>query len=507
MPRSFAILGSLLALALVIFLLMLAVQEYSPVTQYQRLEAARHEAAMNRIAEAEAFERGQLLTPLLALAAGILALGGSVAAVTLLGIYALHRLQFVDVTGVSVSRQLALDGATVPAMMVTVSAAGQASIEAARNPAPILPANLRSYSPRYSSRGEGAGARSQGRAEIPALAPSPPALGPVAVPTLAQVLAARPPREVVVGYERSGDPLTLGLDAIGATLVVGQRRMGKSTTVAVLATQLAVMRAQFFGVDPHGARDDSLARRLAPLGNRVALWATTPAEAEGVLRAVESELARRIAGEEGDPCVLLVDELHSLTLGPWADVGAEIARLAQRLAEEGGKLGMGVIAAAHLANVDSLGGHLAYTASTVITHQAVPDTVRRFVGPDLARQTRHLARGEVLVKHPAGWGLLRVPRAEPSDIMQAVATLPRLEPGTVREPGTAEPPVPALAAENRSQEPRFPIELRPLTEGETEAVRRMRAGGMSLTAINYAVFGNYKNDRTWKIIETALQEA
>lgn len=428
MPRWFVLLALPLVLGFACVTATATLRELDPATQAARAEAARHDAAMNAIAEAEAEQRARILAPALALAGALLAVGGSGVLVVLLAVYVYHRWRFVDVAGVSVSRQLALEGATLPAMLMTVSTNGQARIEAARNPAPALPPGLRSYSPRYANREATPPRQPQA---LPAQA-TPTERPAVAVPTLAQVLATRPAREVVVGYERNGDALALGLDAIGATLVVGQRRTGKSNTVAVLTAQLVAMRAQVFGVDPHAQAmsADSLARRLAPLGNRVALWASTPAEAEGVLRAVTSELERRIAGEEGDPCILLVDELHSLTFGPWAEVGAEVTRLAQRLAEEGGKLAMGMIAAAQIPNVDSLGGHLAYTASTVVVHQAVPDTVRRFVGRDLARQAPTLARGQVLVKHPGGWGILSVPRAEPSDLAQAVMSLPALGGGT-----------------------------------------------------------------------------
>ena len=244
MPRWFAILGFLLVLGFVCIAVGVAARELDPATAYQRAEAARHDAAMNAIAEAEAQERARVLAPALALAGAVLALGASGVLVVLGAVYAWHRLQFVDVQGVSVSRQLALDGATVPAMLLTVATTGQARIEAARNPAPALPPGLRSYSPKYANRGEGRGARGQGQpAALPAPTETRPALP---VPSLAQALATRPTDQVVVGFERNGTPLTLGLDAIGATLVVGERRTGKSTTVAVLAAQLAAMRAQFF---------------------------------------------------------------------------------------------------------------------------------------------------------------------------------------------------------------------------------------------------------------------
>lgn len=488
MPRWFLLLAFPVVLGFACVTVTMAARELDPATQYQRAEAARHDAAMNAIAEAEAEERARVLAPALALAGAIGAVGGSVTLVVLLAVYAWHRLQFVDVAGVSVSRQLALQGATLPAALITVEGRALASVEAARNPAPALPPGLRSYSPRYTNRGEGpAGARGQA---APVIAPTQALPAPAQpVPSLVRVLATRPANEVIVGYERNGKALTLSLDAIRATLVVGGPGTGKSTTVAAVAAQLAAMRAQFFVVDPHGRRADSLTWRLAPLGNRLAMCVATPEEAVGVLRAVTDELERRISGEEGDPLMLLVDELNSMGQGAWTEVGAQVAALTERLAREGRKMSMGVIGAAHLANVGSLGSHFAYTTSTVIAHHTVPDGVRRFVGPDLARQTRHLERGEVLVSYPGGWDLLRVPRAEPSDIMQAVATLPA--PGGCPQP--VQPTTGATTPETVVDE----------ATARRDRIEELNALGYSRNEISRQVFG-HKDDGTLDEIRAVL---
>lgn len=486
MPRWFAILGFLLVLGFVCSAVGVAARELDPATQAQRAEAARHEAALNRIAEAEAAERARVLAPALALAGAVLALGASGVLVVLGAVYAYHRLQFVDVAGVSVSRQLALQGATLPAMMTVVTANGLAGIEAARNPAPMLPANLRSYSPRYANREIAAPRQASPVTASPAPAlpaPSQP------VPTLAQVLRARPANEVIVGYERDGAPVSLGLDAIGASLIVGERRMGKSSTVAAIAAQLASMDATLFVIDPHAAQGDSLAQRLAPLGRRLAMCVATPEEASGVLRAVTGELEQRIGGDTGNPVLLLVDELNSMTVGTWADVGIQVAELAQRLAREGGKMGMGVIAAAHLTHVGSIGSHFAYTASTVIAHRTVPAGVTRFLGPDLARQTRHLQRGQALVSYPGGWNILRIPRAEPGDILQAVATLPA--PAGCPQP--VQPTTGATTSETVVDE----------TTTRRNRIQALADLGYSRNRISLEVFG-HKDDGTMNEIRAVL---
>lgn len=484
MPRWFAILGFLLVVGFVCSAVGVAARELDPATQAQRAEAARHEAEMNRIAEAEAAERARVLAPALALAGAVLALGASGVLVVLLAVYAYHRYQFVNVQGVSVSRQLALAGATYPAMFAHVTANGQAAIEAARNPAPTLPSGLRSYSPRYANRELAAPRQASPVTASPALPPPPSQ----PVPTLAQVLRARPANEVIIGYKRNGDAVSLGLDSIGATLVVGQRRTGKSTTMAFLAAQLAAINSQFFVIDPHAPLQDSLAQRLAPLGRRLAMCVATPEEASGVLRAVTSELERRRAGEQSDPLFLFVDELNTMTLGEWAAVGEQVSALAKRLALEGGKMGMGVISAAHLVDMSNVGSHFAYTASTVLAHRSVPSAVSRFVG-DMAQHVRNLGTGEIVAVYPGDRAMLRVPRAEPQDILQAVALLPA--------PGGCPPPVqPTTGATT-------PETVVDETTARRNRIQALADLGYSRNRISLEVFG-HKDDGTLNEIRAVL---
>lgn len=341
--------------------------------------------------------------------------------------------------GVSLGRQLAVEGATLPAYQTAVVLHGQAHIEKAKQPPPLLPGAKFTDARKVVYGGKAAPVALPELPQAPLLPPPPSQ----PIPTLAEAVRTRPQDGIIVGYDRERQPLTLGLDDIGATLVVGEGRTGKSSTVAAVTAQLAAMNAQFFVIDPHARLQDSLAMRLAPLGDRVALCVSTPEESEGVLRAVTDEYTRRLAGEGGDPVFLLVDELNTMTTGRWAGVGEAVAELTQQLAREGGKMGMGVMAIAHLATVQSLSSHLGYVARTVLAHRTVPTSITKWVEPDLARRVRDLGKGELLAVYPGGHRLVRVPRSEPDDVKAAVASfLP-----------TCEAPAPALPMQELRAEP------------------------------------------------------
>jgi hypothetical protein len=324
----------------------------------------------------------------------------------------------VTYRGVSVGRQWAIEGATLPAYMQAVLLHGQADVERAKQAPPVLP-GAKFTDARKVVYG--------GRTVSPALPPLTPELLPppapsLPIPSLAEVMNLRPKDGVIVGYDRERTPLTLSLDAIGACLVIGEGRTGKSSTVAAITTQLAAMGSTLFLIDPHAQLRDSLAMRLAPLGDRLAMVVSTPEQAEGVLHAVTREFQDRLNGDTGNPVFLLVDELNSMTSGLWDGVGEAVSDLAKQLAFQGGKMQMGIIAIAHLATVQGMGSHLAYGARTVLAHRTLTNNISKWVPSHLARQVRDLGRGELLAVHEGGNALLRVPRSEPEDVQAAVAT-------------------------------------------------------------------------------------
>lgn len=251
---------------------------------------------------------------------------------------------------------------------------------------------------------------------------------PVVVPSFRDLLRLTPER-VALGVTREGETRALTLDAIGAALVIGQRGSGKSNTLACLAAQCASnLGADLWVIDRHARLDQSLTQRLDPLSKAFLVKpGVTSGEIASILSRVEAELDERLGGSgDNTPMVLVVDEINDFYDAPgWNDIGAQIGRLTQRIANAGRKINLGILAAGHLSHRDGLGGHLAYTVSTFIAHKSVGTLVGRFIGADMARHTNNLAPGEVVARHTGGTERLIVPQVGLSDMQYAASLLDR----------------------------------------------------------------------------------
>lgn len=384
-------------------------------TQVDAIALARQQADMQRDRQ----ERDALM-PVFALVKALLSLGGAVGVVGLMGIglWILwdHRVKTKDLyasnplTGAWYAPREALTDLALTHTTGRVVAL----IEGRRNPVHQLPNGLRSFT--YAPR------QQETRGRMPTSLPAPStgsALPSYPTPSFTDVVQSLPPRQIALGVGANGQPRYLGLDAIGATLVVGQRGSGKSTTLTALVAQcVAHLDARLWVIDCHAAHDQSLAQRLSPLrGAFITDIGSSLLGIEGVLSQVEAELEARLAGEAGEPVILVIDEVTEFFLSDtWASVGRRIGAVTQRIATGGRKINFGVMAAGHLSNQDSLGGSFAYTASAFIAHTCVPDLIRRFVGPDAARQARNLPPGHVIAQYPGGVERLVIPEVKRSDL-------------------------------------------------------------------------------------------
>ncbi len=115
----------------------------------------------------------------------------------------------------------------------------------------------------------------------------------------------------VVGYE----PYRDRLENHSTLFVAGASKSGKTTLMAHVAAQQALLNAAFYVIDPHLMHpEQSLARKLAPLAQAFILPpAMSDAEIFGVLSHAIAEMQARLAGREtplsGRPLVFLVDEV------------------------------------------------------------------------------------------------------------------------------------------------------------------------------------------------------
>ena len=491
-----------------------ALREADPATRALRAEQAQHEAAMNRIREAEAasaadraatFWSGVLDAAVIG--ARIVLAGAPLAALAVLALFVVgrytHTRAFVEVEGVPVSRQLAMQGATVPMALMQVELYGQAAIAAAQNPRLDVPRDLRHLSVKYGN---------QAAPRVLPTPPAAPALGrppekPAATPSLVDVARLARPDEVVLGLLPSGQPRSMGLDALGATLIVGERGSGKSTTLAALAGLCALnLRAALFVVDRHARLRDSFTQRIGPLASSLAYpVGVSAADIGSILTVFETELEERLAGRSGGACVLVVDEVTDLYLDPtMSEIGERLGVLSQRLAAAGRKMDLGIMAAAQLSDRDSLGGHFAYAASTFVAHRCTPDLVRRFLGREAARPLLTLANGEVVARCQGAIERLRVPYATSADFEQISHLTRRLGSGASDSAswGGAQPAQPVQPPTGATTESVVVDE----TTARRNRIRDLAALGYSRNKISYTVYG-HKDDGTMDEIRAVLGPA
>lgn len=488
MPRWFLLLAFPVVVGFACVTMTMAARELDPATQAQRAEAARHEAALNRIAEAEAAERARVLAPALALAGAIGAVGTTVTLVVLLAVYAYHRFQFVNVAGVSVSRQLALQGATLPAMNMTVLANGQARIEAARNPAPALPPGLRSYSPRYANRELPAPRQASPVTASPAL-PAPVEQRPaLPAPTWDRIatsglLSSR--GDWLVGFDPSGKPvLSPGWDAWIHAAIAGLSRSGKTNTARLMLAQAASRGMRLAVFDPHATHPDGL-------GNGLDEWPALLAPVASTAAAM-LELARQIdgwlnSGGNGGETLIVIDEWTRLFDGGVSpDVRDALARAAAGLVTSGAKFGLHLAVIGQGWTVDAA-THVRDGLQMAYLHKLRPDQARLVTNSRPPATTDALPTGQAYLWHEGEWQRVGLPRITADDMRQ-VALLPQM---------VVQPSQPQPATDNSEvAEPAQPATVE-------ERIRALAALGMNRSDISRQVFG-HKDGGTMDSIRAVL---
>ena len=329
-------------------------------------------------------------------------------------------------------------------------------------------------------------------------------------PSLLDVARLAKPDEVVLGLLPNGQPRALPLDALGATLIVGERGSGKSTTLASLAALCSLnLHAALFVIDRHARLRDSFTQRIGALAQTLSYpVGMSPADIGSILGVFETELEERLAGKGGGACVLVVDEVTDLYLDPaMSEIGERLGVLSQRLAAAGRKMDLGIIAAAQLSDRDSLGGHFAYAASTFVAHRCTPELVRRFLGREAARPLLTLANGEVVARCQGAIERLRVPYATSADF-ERIGTLARLGSGASDSGSWATAPnrvaQPATATDNPATTQVVDATDNPATRAER--IRHLDALGWTRSDISREVFG-HKDGGTMDEIRTVLGPA
>jgi hypothetical protein len=156
-----------------------------------------------------------------------------------------------------------------------------------------------------------------------------PPVQPFILPTFGQLLSSGEispqMHEILMCFEllmdeRTGqvtgfEPYRDRLENNSTMFLAGASKSGKTTIMAHIAAQQALLNAAFYVIDPHLSHPEkSLARKLAPLSHAFILPpAQSDAEIFTVLTHAKAEVEARVEGREtsltGRPIVFLVDEV------------------------------------------------------------------------------------------------------------------------------------------------------------------------------------------------------
>jgi hypothetical protein len=260
---------------------------------------------------------------------------------------------------------------------------------------------------------------------VPVLPVPPPS--DASRPLLAQLRerghVGRSGTSLLMGYDASGQPLSIELTECGFIGVGGQPRVGKTTLVTLLLAQAALLGWHIALGDPHVHKQDGLIQRCAPLSGHTFRQAATPDEIAATIRLIDKIGRRRVQGDaDRTPVLLVLDEFTNLVIRKLLpdDVLAALPAMAMEYA------GVGVhgIIIGHDWNGRLLGGDLGAALRRAITHRLVCRSDAQnaeFLLPNavLARQAASLAKGQALYWGSEAPALISIPRLGVDDLVYA----------------------------------------------------------------------------------------
>jgi hypothetical protein len=404
------------------------------------------------------------------------------------GIYT-QRRDFVIIEGIPVARHLALNGATLPAMLFDAEGRNQARIEAARNPLPRLPDGLRTYqhAPRLTDAT---------RQVAPALpAPNAPLLSAFGVPSFASLLnegVIGRGGQLLLGYDPLNQDRIWGhQDALWSAAICGLPGSGKTTTVRFLCAQSAMLGARFVAFDPHAqATDDSLAATLAPLAS---LFMAPPASDDesmtALLKMLWGELDARKHGGVCPPWIIAADEWTALMRR--SAVASDLSHLVEAIAQEGRKFHMFALLIGQNWTVDAAGGSNVRDVLTASYIHRTRSKVARLLAPGIdGTEVYNLPVGHAFLDQTNGERVkVVVPNTTAADLKEVGRRLG--SDGSGSEAWEVIRPARALEVVKEETAPiasTAAIASEPLDERATE-VRAMIKDGKTATEIITALWG------------------
>ncbi|NJK81347.1 MAG: ATP-binding protein [Chloroflexaceae bacterium] len=422
MKSCLAQLGALLALFVVVIIITavhdaggFSFERYNPVAE------ARQMAELERIERQAAIDR--VMTPAYALAGFVMFLtfcGVAVYLVAAWGVAAIRR--FRDERRPDVRGLLPVEASNLREISpLALAGYHNAALAAAERPMVSSGPQSLTYAPHY---------RGEFIRDVTAPAALPVTAGSAGVPTFTELLTA--------GRIGRGQPLLLGFNQVDgeeivgswldlyATATAGLPGSGKTTSQRFFAAQTALHGARFVICDPHaGAADDSLAATLQPLQR---LFLLRPeSEPRQILQAVQyvAETGkRRVDGRDSDrtPIVLWVDELTAL-LGR-SDVGDDVAKLLERIAQEYRKKYIYLSASGQIWTAARTSSELRDSLASVLCHRMKRAQARLLLPTEEAAQVERLETGEAILWRTNGaTARVRIPNTTAGDIAKVAEIL------------------------------------------------------------------------------------
>jgi len=261
--------------------------------------------------------------------------------------------------------------------------------------------------------------RLQEAAALPAAIPD--------APSFAQMLQHgifQPGADLVFGFDRAGEPQRRKLEDVKALSVAGWQGSGKtlSTGYLVASILLTAPDSEAYVIDPHGEHPDGLGKLLEPLEETGRLHRVNPAEASGLIRALNALLDKRLSGEESSEpqIVLVVEEMNRI--GRTALFQDELLPFLDRCTEEIRKAGMVFIGCGQKWQAKFFGGSAAIRQSipSVLVHKMKPSQAGLLLEDNAEkRMVKHLTRpGQALLctSHDADPMPVQMPLITKSDV-------------------------------------------------------------------------------------------
>lgn len=231
------------------------------------------------------------------------------------------------------------------------------------------------------------------------------------------------PNTLLAGLQGDGGPAPIDMRGCGFIAVGGQSRSGKSTTVALLIAQAALMGWDVALCDPFPHKPDGLISLCRPLSGGVFRQAGAPDEIARTIQLVDKIGRRRLEGDRWEkPLLLVIEEFSNIVIRGM--LPAATLDLLPAMAMAYAAVGVhGVIIGHEFSRAllgEKYGATLRRACTHRIAHRLAPDAAE-FLLPSAAyaRQVVELQPGRALLWGDDSPQLIAVPKVAEADLEYA----------------------------------------------------------------------------------------